>query len=124
MTITVEENPTSYERTGAVVIMSGNSRKSIAVSQDASLDSNAPEGYKLVWQDEFNSGSELNAADWTHEVQNSGWVNHELQNYVNHKTPHHCLEGERQGLFRSCLCQEICGLDIWLYRGQHQVAKG
>ena len=84
----------SYERTGAVVIMSGNSRKSIAVSQDASLDSNAPEGYKLVWQDEFNSGSELNAADWTHEVQNSGWVNHELQNYVNHKTPEGALVTE------------------------------
>jgi beta-glucanase (GH16 family) len=67
--------------------MSGNSRKSIAVSQEASIDSNAPEGYKLVWHDEFNSGSELNASDWTHEVQNSGWVNHELQNYVNHTTP-------------------------------------
>ena len=70
VTITVEDNPTSYERTGAVVIMSGNSRKSIAVSQEASIDSNAPEGYKLVWHDEFNSGSELNASDWTHEVQN------------------------------------------------------
>ena len=94
VTITVEDNPTSYERTGAVVIMSGNSRKSIAVSQDASLDSNAPEGYKLVWHDEFNSGSELNASDWTHEVQNSGWVNHELQNYVNHKTPEGALVTE------------------------------
>ena len=94
VTIAVEENPTSYERTGAVVIMSGNSRESITVSQDASLDSNAPEGYKLVWHEEFNSGSELNAADWTHEVQNSGWVNHELQNYVNHKTPEGALVTE------------------------------
>ena len=94
VTITVEDNPTSYERTGAVVIMSGNSRKSIAVSQEASIDSNAPEGYKLVWHDEFNSGSELNASDWTHEVQNSGWVNHELQNYVNHKTPEGALVTE------------------------------
>ena len=107
VTITVEDNPTSYERTGAVVIMSGNSRKSIAVSQDASLDSNAPEGYKLVWHDEFNSGSELNASDWTHEVQNSGWVNHELQNYVNHKTPEGALVTEvRNGKLRITALKE------------------
>ena len=108
VTITVEDNPTSYERTGAVVIMSGNSRKSIAVSQEASIDSNAPEGYKLVWHDEFNSGSELNASDWTHEVQNSGWVNHELQNYVNHKTPEGALVTEvRNGKLR------ITALNTW-----------
>lgn len=46
-----------------------------------------PEGYHLDWNDEFDSGSELNSIEWTHEVKNSGWVNHELQNYVNHKTP-------------------------------------
>lgn len=57
-----------------------------------------PEGYHLDWADEFdgydpiaNSGqvaqTELNPEDWTHEVQKSGWVNHELQNYVNHLTP-------------------------------------
>ena len=28
-----------------------------------------PEGYKLVWNDEFNEGSELNSTDWRHEVQ-------------------------------------------------------
>ena len=87
VTVVVEENPTSYIRTGTVVIMSGNTRKSIAVTQDASVESNAPEGYKLVWNDEFNSGSELNAGDWTHEVWGKGRVNNELQEYVNHKTP-------------------------------------
>ena len=40
-----------------------------------------------MWQDEFNEGTELNPADWTHEVQKDHWVNNELQNYVNHKTP-------------------------------------
>ena len=107
VTIAVEENPTSYERTGAVVIMSGNSRKSIAVSQDASLDSNAPEGYKLVWHDEFNSGSELNAADWTHEVWGKGRVNNELQEYVNHTTPEGKLVTEvRNGKLRITALKE------------------
>lgn len=41
-----------------------------------------PEGYRLVWHDEFEEGERL-GSDWTHEVQNSGWVNNELQNYVN-----------------------------------------
>lgn len=41
-----------------------------------------PESYQLVWNDEFNEGSELNPSHWRHEVKKSGWVNHELQNYV------------------------------------------
>ena len=69
--------------------MCGAARKSIAVSQEAAEQAAyyAPDGYSLVWHDEFDSGSELNPNDWVHEVQNSGWVNHELQNYVNHMTP-------------------------------------
>ena len=87
--ITVAKNPNITERTGSVVIMSGTARKSIAITQAAQEESPyyAPEGYSLVWHDEFDEGTELNAADWTHEVKNSGWVNNELQNYVNHKTP-------------------------------------
>lgn len=42
--------------------------------------------YELVWQDEFDKGTEL-SSDWIHEVQEAGWVNHELQTYVNHKSP-------------------------------------
>jgi beta-glucanase (GH16 family) len=69
--------------------MSGSARKEIAVTQAAAAKASyyAPEGYNLVWHDEFDSGTELNPNDWTHEVKNSGWVNHELQNYVNHLTP-------------------------------------
>lgn len=46
-----------------------------------------PAGYALVWQDEFNEGTTLNASDWRHEVQGPGWVNNELQTYVNGKSP-------------------------------------
>ena len=89
LTITVPANPVAETRSGVVTVMSGSARKTVTVTQAAAEKPayNAPEGYSLVWQDEFNEGMELNKADWTHEVQNSGWVNHELQNYVHHTTP-------------------------------------
>ncbi len=40
----------------------------------------APDGYALVWHDEFDQGPEL-GPDWTYEVKDDHWVNHELQNY-------------------------------------------
>ena len=88
VTVTVPENGVAKVLNGEVVIMSGTARKYIPVTQAASKNAYpAPEGYELVWHDEFEDGSELNAADWTHEVQNAGWVNNELQNYVNHTSP-------------------------------------
>jgi len=91
--VTVDENPYTSERTGSVVLMSGTARKSINVTQSAADKPayDAPEGYSLVWHDEFDTGSVLNYDDWTHEVKPSGWVNNELQNYVNHTTPEGAL---------------------------------
>lgn len=40
------------------------------------------EGYALKWEDDFNSVS-LNSADWNVETHEPGWVNNELQEYVN-----------------------------------------
>ena len=99
VTVTVSENPYTQDRTATVTLMSGAARKSIAVKQAAAEEAayNAPEGYKLVWHDEFNSGSELNAADWTHEVWGKGRVNNELQEYVNHRTPDGSLVTEVRG---------------------------
>ena len=89
ITITVPANPVAESRSGAVTVMSGTARKSITVTQAAAEKPayDAPEGYQLVWQDEFDEGTELNSVDWTHEVQSDHWVNNELQNYVNHKSP-------------------------------------
>ena len=103
VTVKVEANPETNARQGSVIIESGTARNMIPVSQEAAATSayNAPEGYHLVWSDEFNEGSELNADNWTHEVKNSGWVNNELQNYVNHKTPEGALVTEvRDGKLR------------------------
>ena len=39
------------------------------------------EGYTLRWQDEFD-GTALNRDDWNVELHEPGWVNNELQSYV------------------------------------------
>ena len=121
ITITVPANPVAEARSGAVSVMSGTARKTITVTQAAAEKPayNAPEGYSLVWNDEFTGpadplannyayGSyELNADDWTHEVKNAGWVNNELQNYVNHKTPDGALVTEvKNGTLRITALKE------------------
>ena len=107
VTVTVPANPLTETRSGSVVLMSGTARKTISVKQAAAEQAayDAPQGYSLVWNDEFDSGSELNADNWTHEVKNSGWVNHELQNYVNHLTPGGaCVTEVKDGTLRiTCL---------------------
>lgn len=89
VSVTVEGNKATEARTGNVKLVSGAQAVSIPVVQDAATpivdpsegDIQAPDGYKLVWHDEF-SGDAL-GSDWTYELQNAGWVNNELQYYVN-----------------------------------------
>ena len=121
LTVAVPANPTTSVRTGTITVMSGSARKSISVTQLAAEESPyyAPEGYQLVWQDEFDGNygyapnengvprTELNPDYWTHEVKDAGWVNHELQNYVNHKTPEGKLVTElRNGKLRITALKE------------------
>lgn len=85
--VTAEPNNSRQERNTKIILMSGSARNHIEVTQvgkapepvDPSIE--VPEGYELVWSDDFN-GSSL-SSDWTHEVQGPGWVNNELQTYVN-----------------------------------------
>ena len=83
VTISAAENPTTIERDGTITIKSGAARAYIKVKQGAGVAKyEAPDGYSMVWHDEFNTGTQLDKSDWTYEVQPSGWVNNELQNYV------------------------------------------
>lgn len=72
-------------RSGKVTIAAGKETLTVNVRQEGVevTEIQAPEGYELVWHDEFDEGMELNPEHWTHEVQKSGWVNNELQTYVN-----------------------------------------
>ena len=90
--VTVKANDTYEAREGEVTVKCGKERKYVKVSQQAAerpeLAFTCPlEGYNLVWNDEFDEGTELDKNKWTHEVQKDHWVNNELQNYVNHLSP-------------------------------------
>lgn len=85
--VDVEANSSTSARIATITILSGRGSAKVAVSQKgrdpkpADPTVKVPEGYELVWSDEF--GGDKLGSDWTHEVQKSGWVNNELQNYVN-----------------------------------------
>ena len=58
------------------------------IDYDSSLDQNScplPD-YKLVWHDEFST-SVIASTRWTYQTADAGWVNHELQTYVNARSP-------------------------------------
>jgi len=92
VTITTKANADYESRTGQVTVRSGQTRHIIDVVQAGAerpaitcpLDDG--DKYQLVWHDEFEEGTEL-SGDWRHEVQGAGWVNHELQTYVDHLSP-------------------------------------
>ena len=85
--VTVGANSSKNERTGTVTLKSGTARTNISIQQDGREPEpfdptiKVPEGYELVWHDEFD-GTSLNTADWTYEIQGPGWVNNELQTYT------------------------------------------
>lgn len=79
LTVSVQKNGEYDGREGTITIMAGAAREYIIVKQaggDGVPDPNAItcpiEGYKLVWNDEFDNGTSLDGAYWTHEVQKSG----------------------------------------------------
>lgn len=78
--VKVSQNTSNETREGAISFSAGEASQEINVTQYSDAI-NIPEGYSLVWHDEFNEGTTL-SSDWTIEVQPSGWVNNELQNYV------------------------------------------
>lgn len=95
ITVTCAENTTYADapRTATMTIKSGTSRVTVSISQvsperppQGSIECMI-DGYSLVWNDEFDVNGNLDSQKWTHEVQKKGWVNNELQNYVNTTSP-------------------------------------
>ena len=92
VSVRIAKNTDYAARQGRIVAMSGTARAAIDVSQQAAErpatdpSIKGPEGYELVWNDEFDSGTTLGSS-WTHEIWPAGRVNNELQAYVNGTSP-------------------------------------
>lgn len=94
ITLKVAANTSSEARTGSVVVKSGSARSNISVEQAGrpTAEMTIPEGYELVWNDEFD-GTAL-GSDWTYEVAKPGWVNNELQEYVRNEKVVYLKDGK------------------------------
>ncbi|MCK9159793.1 MAG: family 16 glycosylhydrolase [Bacteroidaceae bacterium] len=90
--ITVVEN-TGNGRTATVKFHSGSVSETVIVTQAIDPENVVeplvpdstvvvPEGYQLVWQDEFNDNGLPDTSRWWYETGASGWGNNELENYV------------------------------------------
>ncbi len=84
-------NKTGIERTANLSFaIKGTKKVTLTVKQATyPVENYVPDGYKLVWSDEFNS-SRLsggkpalpNNTEWWYETGNSGWGNNEIENYI------------------------------------------
>jgi hypothetical protein len=88
--ITATSNYTGSARSAELTFTAGMvSKKCIVRQESTQVVSYVPEGYNIVWQDEFNdprpSGGKAalpNPSEWWYETGAGGWGNHELQNYI------------------------------------------
>ncbi len=101
VTVTIAANTTTDAREGSVTVKSGSTRVSIPVTQKGkpAVNVNTPEGYTLVWNDEFNDGSKP-SAEWFYETGGGGWGNNELQTYVSGDKDGDQLAAVKDGILR------------------------
>lgn len=78
--VKAQANDGTEARETRIILACGDEKTEIPVSQ-LSDAVNTPEGYTLVWSDEFNSGP-VPGSDWTIENWAPGHVNNELQTYT------------------------------------------
>jgi hypothetical protein len=83
VSISASANHTGASRSAELTFTAGTVSKKCIVNQDPTqTNSYVPEGYTLVWQDEFESSRLPDTKKWYYETGNNGWGNHELENYV------------------------------------------
>lgn len=80
--VTVSKNDTYKDRSTEITVKCGSTRQKVALTQSAGeVDIVVPEGYNLVWRDEFEKNG-APSSEWWYETGASGWGNNELQDYV------------------------------------------
>ncbi len=88
VTIKIAENTEYDSRSGEVTVKCGSTLATIPIMQEGreKIDVDptivVPEGYHLVWHDEFDYEGLPNATDWKYQTGSGGWGNNELQDYV------------------------------------------
>ena len=78
--VKAQPNVSGETRRASVSFSNGEASASLELTQ--ACVSYVPDGYTLVWQDEFSGGSEDLVKKWRFEDWAPGRVNHELQRYV------------------------------------------
>ncbi len=88
--VKIDENKTYDQRETELVFMTKSGSTGLPVRQEGKekpvVDNTVkvPEGYSLIWQDEFND-PDITMPDtdlWWYENAEPGWVNNELQTYI------------------------------------------
>ena len=88
--VSATANHSKDTRTAVVTFTAGTASKTCTVTQETiPVPSYVPQGYTLVWQDEFNDPrlsdgkpAMPSTTKWWFETGASGWGNNELQNYI------------------------------------------
>lgn len=86
--VKISKNDLAKARETLLVIRYGTSKRtSVPVHQEANPETAkipTPEGYTLVWNDEFDESSDglPLTSKWWYETAEPGWVNNELQTYI------------------------------------------
>lgn len=88
--ISVSANHLTESRVSKIEFTSKKGSHTYSVTQEASVIENyVPDGYTKIWEDEFNTdrqgdgkSSLPNPGKWWYETAEPGWVNNELQKYV------------------------------------------
>lgn len=105
LSIKVAQNDGLSPRTAVLTFKRGTYTKTLKVTQKASADADnitAPDGYALVWHDEFNAASTSmpSASNWSYETGGGGWGNNELQYYVSGVTNSDTLASVSNGTLK------------------------
>ena len=84
VSVTVTANNTGNQRSAELTFKAGSVSKKCIVQQEATPIANyVPQGYSLVWQDEFEGSRMPDTKKWWFETGSHGWGNNEIQNYIN-----------------------------------------
>ncbi|MCL1938137.1 MAG: family 16 glycosylhydrolase [Candidatus Azobacteroides sp.] len=81
--ITATANYTGTTRSAELTFTAGSTSKKCTVQQESTqMPSYVPNGYSLVWQDEFEGFRMPDTQKWWYETGAGGWGNHEIENYI------------------------------------------